>query len=72
MVNTVSLAIQLAEEATGTGIDTTAIVDGMTNGVDSMLTNFIGMLGDMLPVALPILGVTLGIGFCIGLIRRFM
>ena len=53
-------------------IDTTSIVEGMTSGVNDMLTNFMGMLGDMLPVAFPILGVTLGIGFCIGLVRRFM
>lgn len=54
------------------GIDTTAIVNGLTTGTSSMLDNFLGMVGSMLPVALPILGVTVGIGFCIGLIRRFI
>lgn len=56
----------------GAGIDTTAIVNGLTTGTSSMLDNFLGMVGSMLPVALPILGVTVGIGFCIGLIRRFI
>lgn len=54
------------------GIDTTAIVNGLTTGTSSMLDNFLGMVGSMLPVALPILGVTVGIGFCIGLIRQFI
>ena len=55
-----------------TTIDTSGIVTGMTSGVNSMLTQFVGMLGDILPTAFPILGVTIGIGFTIRLIKRFM
>lgn len=54
------------------GINTDALVSGMTTGVNGLMSNFVDMLGDILPVALPILGVTVGIGFCIGLIRRFI
>ena len=71
MPNVLGIATML-QEGTGVTIDTTEIVNGMTSGTQGMLDNFLGMVGDMLPVALPVLGVTIGIGFCIGLIRRFV
>lgn len=55
-----------------TTIDTAALVAGITSGVNSMIQNFLEMLGDVLPVAFPILGVTVGLYFCIRLVRRFM
>ena len=55
-----------------TTIDTAALVAGITSGVNSMIQNFLAMLGDVLPVAFPILGVTVGLYFCIRLVRRFM
>lgn len=61
----------LAEGATTT-IDTSSIVAGLTTGTTSMLNQFVAMLGDILPVAFPILGVTIGIGMCIRLIKKFM
>lgn len=55
-----------------TTIDTAALIAGITSGVNSMISNFLSMLGDVLPVAFPILGVTVGLYFCIRLVRRFM
>ena len=55
-----------------TTIDTAALIAGITSGVNSMIQNFLSMLGDVLPVAFPILGVTVGLYFCIRLVRRFM
>lgn len=55
-----------------TTIDTAALITGITSGVNSMIQNFLSMLGDVLPVAFPILGVTVGLYFCIRLVRRFM
>lgn len=59
----------LAEGAT---IDTSGVVAGLTNGTNTMLTTFLGMIGDVLPIALPILGITVGIGFFIKLVKKFM
>ena len=55
-----------------TTIDTAALDAGITSGVNSMVQNFLTMLGDVIPVAFPILGVTVGIYFTIRLVRRFM
>lgn len=55
-----------------TTIDTAALIAGITSGVNSMVSNFLTMLGDVIPVAFPILGVTVGIYFTIRLVRRFM
>ena len=71
MVSTLA-NIALTGGSTSTTIDTSGIVSGLTTGVNSMLTQFLDMLGDILPVAFPILGVTVGLYFCIGLVRRFM
>lgn len=56
----------------GSTIDTSGIVTGLTSGTTAMLNQFLSMLGDVLPVAFPILGISAGLYFCIGLIRRFM
>lgn len=73
MISTIASApVSLLTSGGTTGIDTSGIVTGLTNGTNSMLTQFLDMLGDILPVAFPILGVTVGLYFCIRLIRRFM
>ena len=73
MIGTISSAPVTFLTTSSTGsIDTSGIVAGLTSGTNSMLTQFLDMLGDILPVAFPILGVTVGLYFCIRLIRRFM
>ena len=53
-----------------TTIDTAALISGITTGVNSCVQNFLSMLGDTLPVALPVLGVVAGIYFCVRFVRR--
>lgn len=72
MVSALAPVMLLTGGSTTTTIDTSGIVTGLTTGVNSMLSNFLDMLGDILPVAFPILGVTVGLYFCIKLVRSFM
>lgn len=46
-----------AEDAGGATIDTTAITTAFTSGFQSMVTNSIGMISAMVPIALTLAGV---------------
>lgn len=61
--------IAFAESVAPT-IDTTSLVSGLTQGANGMVTNFTDMLGNVLPVALPVIGLVAGISFVIGMVRH--
>lgn len=58
--------------ATAGSYDISGIVDGLQTGVSTLVSSFVDMVGSMLPTVMPILAVSVGLGFCIGLVRRFI
>ena len=66
--------IEFLEETTPTAgsYDISGIVDGLQSGVSTLVSSFVDMVGSMLPTVMPILAVSVGLGFCIGLVRRFI
>lgn len=60
------------EGASAGSYDISGIVDGLQTGVNTLVTSFVDMVGSMLPTVMPILAVSVGLGFCIGLVRRFI
>lgn len=64
--------MMIALEGASVSIDTTALVQGLTTGTNGMVTQFMTMLKDFLPVVLPVLGVTIGISFAIRFVRGLL
>ena len=66
--------VEFLEETTPTAgaYDISGIVDGLQTGVGTLVSSFCDMVGSMLPSVMPILAVSVGLGFCIGLVRRFI
>lgn len=62
--------IAFAENAGG--YDLSGLTSGLQSGVDTLVTEFINMVSAMLPSVMPILAISVGLGFCIGLVRRFI
>lgn len=63
--------ITVVAESTG-GYDLSGLTSGLQSGVDTLVTEFINMVSAMLPSVMPILAISVGLGFCIGLVRRFI
>lgn len=61
----------LGDVSTG-GYDLSGLTTGLQSGVNTLVTEFVNMVSTMLPTVMPILAVSVGLGFCIGLVRRFI
>lgn len=64
--------VTILADGTSGGYDLSGLTSGLQSGVDTLVTEFINMVSAMLPSVMPILAISVGLGFCIGLVRRFI